>query len=273
MPKIIQCPHLKARLTLIKSNDRKPYNWLFLPGGPGLGSESLAGLTGALDLPGTMWHVDLPNDGSHVISNDNYYFEQWPAALVEAVKAFNNVILVAHSTGAMYALATPELKNLLKGIVIMSSAPNAQWQIDFSVYVEQNPLPDAQEWLKIYTEHPTNAHLKQLTLASIPYVMGKGPAKDFSFFETLPYNAKACEWSARNFDSTYQAQWVPDTMPTLIIAGEYDRITPLRLFLDAQEFHYPKSMMRMIKNGGHFPWIDTIDGVRSVFLEYCDRLT
>ena len=42
-----------------------PWNWLFVPGGPGVGSESLAGLVAAVRPPGTCWLVDLPGDGSN----------------------------------------------------------------------------------------------------------------------------------------------------------------------------------------------------------------
>lgn len=35
-------------------------DWLLLPGGPGIGSESLHGLADILDTPGRVWMVDLP---------------------------------------------------------------------------------------------------------------------------------------------------------------------------------------------------------------------
>ncbi|MEY9872030.1 pimeloyl-ACP methyl ester carboxylesterase [Streptacidiphilus sp. MAP12-33] len=41
------------------------WNWLLVPGGPGLGSESLAGLVDPEAMPGTVWLVDLPGDGSN----------------------------------------------------------------------------------------------------------------------------------------------------------------------------------------------------------------
>ena len=42
-----------------------PLNWLFLPGGPGIGSESLHELVDSAELPGSTWLVDLPGDGSN----------------------------------------------------------------------------------------------------------------------------------------------------------------------------------------------------------------
>jgi len=46
--------------------NRGDLNWLFLPGGPGLGSESLHELVAAVQTPGTSWLVDLPGDGSNI---------------------------------------------------------------------------------------------------------------------------------------------------------------------------------------------------------------
>ena len=98
---------LKARLQLIATKPGANFNWVFLAGGPGLGSESLAPLTELLNLSGSMWNLDLPGDGSNLTFDDQEYFSHWSEALVEAISALDQVILVAHSTGGMYALATP----------------------------------------------------------------------------------------------------------------------------------------------------------------------
>ena len=72
-----------ARLQFIKSQGGDPLNWLFLPGGPGLGSESLYQLTECLNLPGSLWHLDLPGDGSNVTSDNTASFKNWPKALMD----------------------------------------------------------------------------------------------------------------------------------------------------------------------------------------------
>jgi hypothetical protein len=50
-----------------QSSSAQDLNWIFIPGGPGLGSEALSGLTTLLSakIPGTIWHFDFPNDGSN----------------------------------------------------------------------------------------------------------------------------------------------------------------------------------------------------------------
>ncbi|MGB6976522.1 MAG: alpha/beta hydrolase, partial [Gammaproteobacteria bacterium] len=196
---------LKARLEFIRVERGENYNWLFLPGGPGLGSESLNKLTQILYLPGIIWHLDLPGDGSNLITDDGQYFSHWFETLLEAVGALENVILVAHSTGGMYALATPGLEKKLVGLILMDSAPNSTWQQKFMEYVKKHPLAEVERWQKIYAENPNNEALKKLTLASSPYLFTtEGLKKDISFLETLPINYKACEWSALNFDNTYE---------------------------------------------------------------------
>lgn len=265
--------HLKARLQLIRITPSANFNWLFLAGGPGLGSESLQPLTELLHLPGAMWNLDLPGDGSNLTEDDVSHFSKWSEALVEAVDALDNVILVAHSTGGMYVQATKALENKLSGLVLMDSAPDASWQQFFAETVKNNPIPDAERLQKIYTENPNNAVLKQLTLLSIPYLFTeKGLKKDISFLDSLPYNFRSCDWSGQHFDTTYKATWIPKKLPTLIFAGEKDAITPLYLFVEQDDYHSPNILIRTIQEAGHFPWIENPEGVVAVFEEYCQKL-
>lgn len=264
---------LKARLTFIRSSEGN-YNWFFLPGGPGLGSESLRDLTALLNLPGTMWHLDLPGDGSNRTENDAASFSRWSEALVEAVKLLPNVILVGHSSGGMFALATPHLKKLLKGFVLIGSAPDAGWQKAFMEYIEKHPVSDPEKIQAAYAQDPSDENLKKFTLVSIPYFsMEKNTKKMIALLNELPVNAKVHAWSEQYFDSTYKAAWCPDNMPTLILAGEYDCITPLHLFSDCKEYHRDNVLMCSIKNAAHFPWIDNPKEVTQAFMKYIEMLS
>lgn len=263
----------KARLLFIKAKPQADYNWLFLPGGPGLGSESLKPLTALLDLPGTIWHLDLPGDGSNHTRDDTHSFSQWSKALLEAVKALDKVILVAHSTGGMYAQATPALEEHLRGLVLMDSAPDASWQKIFIQEVEGHPIAGALLLNEEYAKNPNNQTLKELTLLSAPYLFTEaGLKKDISFLESLPYNYQSCDWSATHFDQSYVGAWIPKTIPTLIFAGSQDRITPLSLFQESQAFQRDNIIICEVPNAGHFPWIDNPAHVREVFSNYCGFL-
>lgn len=264
---------LKARLHLVHSAPGEPYNWLFLPGGPGLGSESLNGLAEILQLPGNVWHVDFPGDGSNTTQNDAESFSHWSEALIEVTSALENVILVAHSSGGMFSLATPALEDALTGLVLMDSAPDALWVQTFSEYVKENPLTEAEKLQALYDKDPSNETLKQLTIACAPYISTENSLqKIISLLESLPFNCKTHLWAAEHFDQTYKAKWIPQWIPTLIFSGDQDHLTPLKLFLDAPDFQRDNIIIRKIDDASHFPWMDNPQHVKKMFDEYCERL-
>ncbi|HVW99757.1 MAG TPA: alpha/beta hydrolase, partial [Candidatus Babeliaceae bacterium] len=209
----------QARLQLYRPSEGESFNWLFVPGGPGLGSESLSPLLDILKLRGNLWLLDLPGDGSNTTSNVDESFSHWPKALIEACNAFDHVILVAHSTGGMYALSVPELENHLEGLVLLDSAPDAAWQASFAKIVRDFPIDGLEVLQKWYEKNPSNEALKEMTLISAPYLFTqKGQAAGIESLRSLPYNYETCQWSATYFDRTYQAKWIPRTIPTLILA-------------------------------------------------------
>jgi|HubBroStandDraft_3_1064219.scaffolds.fasta_scaffold176434_2 pimeloyl-ACP methyl ester carboxylesterase len=58
-------------------------------------------------------------------------------------------IIVGHSTGGMYVLATPALEPLVSGLVLVSTAPDARWHPRAAYEAEQmnSRLRDAStEW-------------------------------------------------------------------------------------------------------------------------------
>lgn len=158
-----------ARLQHQSTFGNSNLHWLFLPGGPGLGSESLIDLTRLLAnvIPGSIWLLDLPNDGSNIL--ENITTPNWRSALLQAVSHFENVILVAHSSLGMYAQTMPELENILTGLVLMDSAPDASWQISFETYRQQHHDTNISAAEIEYTKNPNNDTLRNLLTASTTY--------------------------------------------------------------------------------------------------------
>lgn len=129
-----------GRLQHQSSYKNSALNWLFLPGEPGLGSEALAGLRQLLKdkIPGTIWHFDLPNDGSNILNDKP--ISDWRSSLIQAITAFDKVMLVAHSTPGMYIQTMPELENVLQGLVLIGSAPDASWQKEFGGFCKKTRI-------------------------------------------------------------------------------------------------------------------------------------
>ena len=199
--------------------------------------------------------------------------QDWSQALLEAVSSLENVILVGHSHGGMFALATPELETRLRGLVLLNTAPDMTWQQEFAENTRHNPLRKAEELGEIYRKHPTNHALKEFTLAAAPHMFTKeGLNEGLKSLKELPYNCEALEWTEKHFDPTYQARWIPARIPTLILSGSSDLVTPLKHFAKKLEFHSSNIVLREIKGAGHFPWIEKPEEIKAAFGEFLKKL-
>ena len=242
---------------------------MFVPGGPGLGSESVAGLVDVVAPPGTSWLVDLPGDGSNRDGTDPY--ARWPDVLREAATALDDVIMVGHSTGGMFILATRGIDSHLRALALISSAPHAGWRARFADYARAHPLPAVADAARRYDENPSDESLRALTLAAAPWnFTASGLRAGVDVMKSLPYNSAAVQWADGNFDETYRAAWAP-SVPTLIAAGEDDHVVDQSLWLDAPGFDGPNVTRRTIENAAHFPWIDNPDGTHAAFADWIGR--
>lgn len=249
-----------------------PLNWLFVPGGPGLGSESLTDLVSCVRPPGTSWLVDLPGDGSNVDApgapDDPY--PTWPQVVAEAVAAVPNPVAVGHSTGGHYLLATPEVEPLLTGLVLVSSAPNDDWAPALKDTMRANPLPGVAAAGRRYAAEPTSAHLRDISVASAAWSFtAAGLPAGTRLFANLPYNPAATAWSAKHFDHDYAAAWWPAHLPTLIVSGTDDRIVVQRLW-DEPRYRGTNVTRAVIDGAAHFPWIDRPDEVGGAIRSWVD---
>ena len=250
-------------------------NWLFLPGGPGIGSESLHELVDTAELPGTAFMVDLPGDGSNTAAPGapSDPFTLWPQVLLEAADAVANPVFVGHSTAGMYLLSTPELEMRLAGMVLISTAPNASWLPAFVAMTEQHPLPAVAAATQIYETDPTDEHLAAIAVASAAWNFGPGTVEiGRELLSRMPYNGVAVDWSDRNFDHTYAATWWPTAVPTLIVSGADDRIVTQRLW-DDNRYRGDHVTRVVIDGGAHFCWIENPAAVRQALHDFVGRIT
>jgi len=247
-------------------------NWLLLPGGPGIGSESLHELADAMDVPGTIWLVDLPGDGSNTGRQHDDPFRLWPHVLVEAAQELPNVVFAGHSTGGMYLLATPEVRDHIVGLVLLDTAPDCAWHAEYVQMTQDHPLPRFEEALVAYGRDNSVANLTTLVLESTewnfqPWAIEAGHA----LLARMPYNREAVEWSDANFDHTYKAQWWPTDIPVLRLWGANDRIVSQRGW-DDPTYRTPNVLTCDVPDAGHFPWIENPRAVGEAFRELSRRL-
>ncbi len=257
-----------ARLQLMSTRAGKMYHWIFLPGGPGLGSEYFHGITRLLDVPGCIWHLDLPGNGSNKRDNGPDTYAKWTETLLEAVKALESVILVAHSVGGMLALACPELEKELKGLVLLNTSPSCVHREISREIGKDKQLPDREKLLQRYLQNPSEEAMRQYCQESIPYwFTPQAWQAGRKMVEDIPLNYQAYQ-AGREFLARYQALWVPQHLKTLIIMGTHDFVTPPCVFEDCAKFHRPNIWLNTIQNASHFCWVEEPKQVAQAFEQY-----
>ena len=260
----------------LRQHSQRPgaLHWLLLPGGPGIGSESLDELAAALRVPGTIWLVDLPGDGSNRtapgMASDP--FTAWPQVLIEAADAVPNPVYVGHSTGGMYLLATPKLASRVLGLALLDTAPDAAWHAEFVAMTQRDPLPEVERATAIYEQDPRDENIAAIAVASAAWnFTPPGLAAGRELLARMPYNSAAVAWSDAHFDHIYKAVWWPDAIPVLVLAGADDRIVWQGGWHESR-FHTPNALFRRISDGGHFPWIENPAAVSAAFDELAGRI-
>ncbi|HEY4029071.1 MAG TPA: alpha/beta hydrolase [Caulobacteraceae bacterium] len=249
-------------------------NWLLLPGGPGIGSESLQDLADALQVPGTIWFVDLPGDGSNRSAPGAPAdpFSVWPGAVVEAAQALPNPVFAGHSTGGMYLLDTPDLAPLLRGLALLDTAPDARWHPRFVEMTQAHPLPEVGAASAVYEADRRDENIAAIAVASAPWNFtpaGLEPGR--GLLARMPHCSAAVDWSDAHFDHVYAARWWPTHIPILRLAGAQDRIVSQDGWRQPR-FSTPNVIDRLIPDAGHFPWIENPGAVRAAFAELAARM-
>ena len=245
----------EVRYTLVSTNGRKPLNWILVPGGPGCDSSFYLDLVKLLDLPGNTWFLDLPGNGSNNPQKDN--FDNWFSLFVPAIKGFTNPVIIGSSFGGMFPLLFDELENILKGLVIISSAP-CLWLDPAIKAAKERNLPSFSKDLDAFAENPNQETFEKALNACMPYYFTPTSLDEGrKLFENTPFSYKpALWWIQTAVKMSFNAKWVPEQVKTLIIGGDHDVMTPFSLFQNDKRFHRENIKMKLINDAGHCPWIE-----------------
>jgi pimeloyl-ACP methyl ester carboxylesterase len=252
------------RLKQIKVSDEK-LNWLFLPGGLGMGSEYLVNFVEQLRLAENLYVGDFPGDGSNR-NIDNITYDILKNGLIEVIRELSPCILVTHSFSGMLALTIPELENIAEGLVIMNSGPNNSWINELNVTQQKNNLPNILDDTVRFYKNPTDKNLHKLFIACIPYLFHPSEIKSGQeIIENSSFNANSRLWADQYFHPTYKNTWIPKTLPTLIIGSTNDNLLPSLLFEREKAFIKENIKIVTLNQTGHFPWITHLELINKLF--------
>ncbi len=199
-------------------------------------------------------------------------YSVWPQVFLEAVAAVDNPVCVGHSTGGEYLLSILDLEDRIRGLALVSTAPNAGWMPVYQAMTETNPLPGVVDAAERYMRKPSNAALARMAVESAPWNFGPaGLERGRELLRRMPYNMAAVEWSDQHFDHTYRATWWPQQLPTLVLSGAEDRIVTQRLW-DDPRYGGPNVIRRTVTGAGHFLWIEQPQAAHDAFAELVGRI-
>lgn len=251
-----------VRYTLAATKAGKPYNWLFIPGGPGCDSSYFLSLTEILHCSGNMWLIDFPGNGSH---NDfQNGFDNWLSIFLPTIQKFENPIIVGHSFGGMLPLMFKELEDILKGLVLLNSTP-CLWVEEALKVAKQWNLPDFSAELQNFMTDPGQNTFEKIIETCMPYYFpAQSIEKGREFLKDIPFAFQpAAWWQHKALELNYDASWIPQKVKTLIMGGEYDAVTPFYLFENDMRFDRENIEKALIKNAGHMPWIEEPEIVKN----------
>ncbi len=265
-----------TRYQLVKSNPGKmDYNWLFLPGGPGIDSDYLLQLINEIDVEGNYWLIDLPYNGNNVSSHiePNEAYANWGNYLLAAVHKFKNPILVGHSFGGYFPLFFPQLEEISRGLVILNSVPSLNSD-EVEKLIKIYKLPSRAAYLTAFLNNPTTNTTRDLYLAGVPYCFSENNLKmGVKLIEDLKFNVDTGYWWHTQGSKNYATiKWIPQKVPLMIVGGSHDFLTPISLFQQDSRFHRNNIEIISIPDAGHFPWMEQPVLIRDIFKSFEAKL-
>jgi pimeloyl-ACP methyl ester carboxylesterase len=247
------------------------YNWLFFPGGPGLGSEYLSEFCKNLNLPGNTFLIDFPMDGTN--KKGKLDINDWKEGLLDLVKSYANPIIVTHSFSGMFVLNIPEIENHLAGLVLMNTTTTNSFFQHTSEARQINSLPDLLPPASAYHLNPSNKTYREFWDTYKYYCFT--PEEILIGEKMLPlfaFNNDAYHYIIQNFYINYEAKWYPTLIPAMTIASENDFICPPQIFSLDRKYQSKNVSNVIINKAGHCPWIMQFEQLKKYFNKFIETL-
>ena len=248
------------------------YDWIFLPGGPGLGSEYLEDFCRKLRVPGSIFLADFPMDGTNYYGKLNFHL--WREGLLDLLQSFKNPILVTHSFAGMFVLNMPDIEKYLAGLVVMNTTTaNTFFQRVHDMHVKYH-LPDLAPAASAYHMNPSDETYKAFWddykyYCFTPEELAEGE----KMIPLFAFNSAAYHYAVTCFYPEYECRLQLSHIPAMTITSENDFICPPAIFIQDKRFQSKNMINKIIPNAGHCPWVNYFDSVQDCFSEYAANLS
>ncbi|KTD57285.1 alpha/beta fold hydrolase [Legionella shakespearei] len=246
------------------------YTWIFLPGGPGLGSEYLIDFCKNLKLPGSILLLDFPRDGTN--PQGTLDFKDWEKGLIALLQTVHNPVLVTHSFAGMFVLNIPEIEPHLSGLVMMNTTTKNSFFEHVAAMQEKHQLPDLVAPATVYHLNPSDETYREFWNTYKYYCFTAEEMREGEqMIPLFAFNSEAYDYTIHNFYANYQCKWQPSLIPAMTIASEHDFICPPQIFIQDKRFQSANIINKVI-DAGHCPWILKQEEVQECFNEFIKTL-
>jgi pimeloyl-[acyl-carrier protein] methyl ester esterase len=211
--------------------------------------------------------IDLPGHGLSAYANEMQSLQQLTAAVLPCVP--ENALLMGWSLGGQVALQLAQQRSL-RALVLVSTTPrfvaDVTWPqgmpsavfTQFFARLHQNHARTVQDFLSLQVRGDSHA---VATLASLKQSLLQHPVDTQALYDGLDI--------LRDADTRPALQELQ--LPTLVISGEYDRIT----HPDAGEYlaqQLPNARFELCQRAGHAPFISHRDWFVEQLLHFLQAL-
>ncbi len=201
--------------------------------------------------------LDLPGHG-HSTAVDAPSIKRYATAVTSVVEGIGRrkVFLAGHSMGGAVALQVALTHaQLLKGLILISSAP----YLDKLAYT-----PDVFLWAAATVSHKFKGMFFSPLVREDALAIAGSDVRRCKL-ETVYGDFAAC----RNFDFRGQLEGI--NLPTLILCGDEDHITPMRYSKRLQK-EIPGSTLMLIQKAGHMLPLESPDRLNAAIRNFIRRV-
>lgn len=239
---------------LKKVSEGQKLNWIFLPGGPGLGEEYFEDLFKEKFLLGNVYLYKFPK--YEAIANYELFYLALQKDISDIIQYLKNSILVGHSFSGMLlqTLSIPSSKNCK--LVLLNSSPSLDCfesaknaLLDFSKS-EQKIIAKTEQ---NYAFKKTNQNFIEMLKAWSPYYVNrKNKTEYYKMLSACSVDYQFYEWG-RNyfFEKFVKIGKIPKD--SIIINSSKDKICPSHLY---KNYDLTENWLVSLDLSSHFPWLE-----------------
>jgi len=232
-----------------------------------MGPEYMIDLGKKLKLSGSICVFEIPKSAQSNHFSDVDVINSWKDDLFELCKEFSTPILLGHSLGGMLCLASPRLAEAAKAMVLVDTSPDISYKKSYDDEFKRIGTVEMDQLSTRFEQNPTEHNLMLLFTSWAPFFFMKPNIEsNLMLLKLHSYNILSFAVGMRTFLSTYSVLWKKIEIPTLIVSGEFDRITPVELFEKYSIFNEIKRIS--VTKAGHFPWIENLHMFEKTLLNF-----